>query len=354
MDKSQTLFIELLQMALGSRDKFSRTPNEEEWSAIYDTAQKQTVTALLLPAVDRLSTIGQGPSKKIILSWIGLSEQISAQNRLVNQRCVEITKLFADSGFRSCILKGQGNALLYDNPLSRAPGDVDVWIDSDRTTIKSFVTEHCPDAEDSNLHIEYPVFKDVSVEVHYRPTIARSYKYNNRLQLYYDNWADECFRNQVALGEGTVSVPVPELNVAMQMSHVMNHFFEEGIGLRQVIDLYYLLKKTGFDRPKMGNKLRFLGMGRFTGAMMWILHHELGLEEKYLIAEPDKRRGKLVLKEILTGGNFGRYDQRDERKLYSKSPLIYKIVRNMKYLWLFPTESFVSPAVAKIRQKRFI
>ena len=53
------------------------------------------------------------------------------------------------------------------------------------------------------------------------------------------------------------------------------------------MNLVFLLKKTGFDRPQMGNKLRFLGMGRFTAAMMWILHHELGLEEKYLIAEPD-------------------------------------------------------------------
>ncbi len=339
-------------MALGSREEFSRKPNEAEWNVIYDTAQKQALVAFLLPAVDKLSTIGQGPPKQLAFSWIGLSEQISAQNRLINQRCVEITKLFADSGFRSCILKGQGNALLYDNPLSRTPGDIDIWIDSDRTTIKSFVTERYPVAEDSNLHIDFPIFKDVPVEVHYRPTIARSYKYNNRLQLYYDNWADECFRNQVVLGEGNVSVPVPELNVAMQMSHVMNHFFEEGIGLRQVIDLYYLLKKTGFDRPKMGNKLRNLGMGRFTGAMMWILFHELGLEEKYLIAEPDKIRGKFVLKEILTGGNFGRYDQRDERKLYSKSPLTYKIVRNLRFSILFPMETFVSPVFAKLCRKK--
>jgi len=342
------LFMELVQVALGNRQELSRIPTSEEWGKLFVTAQKQAVAALVLLAVDRLTINGLKLSGQLVFEWIGIGEQTAAQNIIVNQRCIEISNLFEDAGYRSCILKGQGNALLYDNPLSRASGDIDIWIDADRETIKRFVTARYADAEDSNLHIDFPVFDDVPVEVHYRPTIARSHKYNIRLQAYYDEWTDECFRHKVSLGNEKICVPVPELNVVMQLSHVMGHFFEEGIGLRQIIDLYYLLKNTNFDRPKMGNKLWYLGMGRFTGAVMWVLYGELGLEEKYLVAKPDKRRGKLLMEEIMVGGNFGRYDQRTEKKIYSKSPLAYKIVHNMRFAFLFPIESFISPIIAKI------
>lgn len=348
MDKEYSIFLELVQVALGSRGKLSRLPTEPEWNEIFSTAQKQAITAFLLPAIDKMTAEGYILPKQLIYSWIGIGQQTVVQNRIVNQRCVDLTKSLADFGFRCCILKGQGNALLYDVPLSRAPGDIDIWIDADRDITKRFVTKRYPDAKDSNLHIDFPIFDDVPVEVHYRPTIARSLKYNKRLQDYYDSLSDECFNNLVQFDDGSIYVPVPEINLVMQMSHVMGHFFEEGIGLRQIIDLYYLLKKTGFDHQEMGNKLRYLGMGRFSRAMMWVLHHDLGLKEIYLVAKPDKKRGVLLMEDIMAGGNFGRFYHCPENRLYSKSPLAYKIKRNMKFFWLFPMESFLSPAISKL------
>lgn len=351
MNQNSSIFIELLQVALGSRTELTRMPSDVEWKELFATAQKQAVAALILPVVDSMTAKGLRLPQQIVIEWIGISEQTVANNKVVNQRCLDISQLFTKAGFRTCILKGQGNGLFYDNPLVRAPGDIDIWVDADRKSITNFVKERFPDAEESNLHIDYPVFNDVPVEVHYRPTMARSYKYDMRLQSFYDTWADECFANKVSLGGGSVCVPVPELNVVMQLSHVMNHFFEEGIGLRHVVDYFYLLKNTGFDRPKMGNKIASLGMGKFNRAMMWVLHHELGLEEKYLTAKPDKKRGVLLMNEIMVGGNLGRYDQRF-KKLYKKSPLVYKIARNARFTFLFPMESFLSPLVAKIYRKR--
>lgn len=348
IDKEDTLFLELVQVALGTRTVLSHNLTELDWLILFEKSKKQAVASFVLSAVDKLTENNVKPPKHIIYEWIGIGEKTAIQNNVANRRCAEISKIFEDVGFRSCILKGQGNAQLYDNYLSRSPGDIDIWIDADRQSIRRFVVQRYPNTEDSELHIEFPVFDDVPVEVHYRPTISRSYKYNKRLQEYYDQWGDACFQNAVQLGDGRVNVPVPEFNVVMQLSHVMNHFFEEGIGLRQIIDLFYLLKKTSFDRPQMGITLRHLGMDRFTGAVMWVLHNELGLEENYLVVKPDRRRGQLLIKDILAGGNFGRYDNRNEKRLYSKSPLAYKIVRNMKYAWLYPMESFLSPAFAKL------
>lgn len=53
--------------------------------------------------------------------------------------------------------------------------------------------------------------------------------------------------------------------------------------------------------------LEHLGLAKIAGAVMWVLKEVLGLEEKYLIAPVDERRGRFLLSEIMRGGNFGMY-----------------------------------------------
>ena len=71
----------------------------------------------------------QRPLKALLLNWIGIGEVIRQQNKLVNQRCRELIKLLTESNQRYCILKGQGNAMMYSNPYGRNAGDIDVWLD---------------------------------------------------------------------------------------------------------------------------------------------------------------------------------------------------------------------------------
>ena len=90
--------------------------------------KKQAVAGVAFTALDSLSRQEQKPPLDILYQWLGYSEQIKRQNVIVNKRCVEITKLFAEAGFKTCILKGQGNARMYKDPLSRSSGDIDLWI----------------------------------------------------------------------------------------------------------------------------------------------------------------------------------------------------------------------------------
>ena len=340
-----TLFLELLQVALGTRDRLSRNPSAEEWNQLYLMAKKQAITGFIFTALDDLSFKGQKPPKSLVLEWIGVSEQITAKNRVINHRCVEISNVFKEDGFGNCILKGQGNALSYPKPLSRSPGDIDIWLSGPSERIRDYVKKRFPNAADSVLHIDYPFFNDVMVEVHYRPSMLRSFLFNKRIQTFYDENLNEQFEHRVLLSkeEGYICIPTPEVNIIMQLSHVMGHFFEEGIGLRQIIDLFYLLKSNNFNQPQMNQLLHHLGMYSFTRAIMWVLHEHLGLDEKYLLLQPDKKRGRLVMEEILKDGNFGHYDNRSLRKLYSVSPLVYKIARNIRYFFFFPRESLISP-----------
>ena len=119
--------------------------------------------------------------------------------------------------------------------------------------------------------------------------------------------SDDIWNNLVELPESIGSIPIPSVqyNLIHQLAHMMHHFFDEGIGLRQFVDYYYLLKSVHGERlmvlSDVGETLKHLNLYCFAGAVMYIMKEVLGLNEKYLIVPVDERRGKTLLKEILKG-----------------------------------------------------
>ena len=314
---SMTLFYELIQVALGNRAVLSRTPTETEWHALYETCQKQSVTGVAFEALECLSEQRQKPPLDLLYQWIGDAEQIKQQNLTVNRRCVEISRMFAEAGFNTCILKGQGNARMYANPLARTPGDIDVWVsgltdntdDSLLERVDKFVHSKFPEIKGGRMHIEFPVFDDVIVEVHYIPRYMYAPWHNKRLQAFFMEKAEEQFRNQVTLEgvEGVCAVPTVEFNLVQQLSHMMSHVMGEGIGLRQFIDYYYVLRQFRDESLEFRVRLREMGLLKFAQGVMWIEKELLGLEDEYLIVEPSERIGHAIQQTIEEGGNFGHH-----------------------------------------------
>lgn len=348
------MFFELIQIALGNRDIFSHNPTKEEWLELFTLCKKQAVAGVAFEALEKLSKQGQKPPTNTLFEWIGISEQIKQRNLLLNKRCEDLTILFANAGFGSCILKGQGNARMYTNPLSRTPGDIDIWINGKKEVISSFVKEKFPNADECIYHIDYPVFDDVEVEVHYTPSYWGSPKYQKSLFEYFHKHAEEQFKNVVSLhgSKGNIFVPTNAFNIVYQMVHVFSHFINYGVGLRQIIDYYYLLIRS-FESEKnkdYGALFNHLGLSKFSGALMWVLQNGLGLGEQYLLVEPDKKRGKLLLDEIIICGNMGAHDKRASGKLRKKYPYVSKFIRNQKLGLYFPYEVWTSPLLRKIHR----
>lgn len=347
------LFFELLQVALGHYSSLSTAPSEKEWKAIFYISQKQTVASVVFEALETLSNKGIKPPQALLFEWIGLSEQVRNQNRVVNQRCAEITKTFCDAGWKTCILKGQGNALMYPNPLCRMPGDVDIWVDASKDDVVDFVRRQFPDARVTEHHIEYHIFDDVEVEVHFRPVSAVSVSYDKRLDSYCFGQKDEQFQNRVNLPEteGGVNVPTVEFNVIYQMAHMMKHFFSEGLGMRHLMDYYFVMMsdemQTGKDYTSVFQEL---GLLRFAKAVMWVLGNVFLLERNRMVCEPDERRGELLLQEIMAGGNFGHGDKRFAKRLITKSSTLSILIRNAKLFWQFPEEAIMAPVSNVIRR----
>ncbi len=377
------LFYELVRVALGNQKCLSKTPTEEEWGLLFAMAEKQAVDGITYEALTVLAKQGQRPPEDILLDWFSYAEQVKEQNRIVNRRCEEVTELFAKAGFKTCILKGQGNGLMYggrclkddgrckmydgrgkeDEQLGmlRVPGDIDIWVDGSRKEIRDFVVARCPDAQDGDMHIQFPIFDDVPVEVHYKPRYSPVPKYNKRLQRWFGEQAEEQFSHVVSLPGSTVMnvcVPTVSFNVVHQMSHMMGHLFVEGIGLRQLVDYYFLLRYMVEDgrgmKEDVAETFEYLGMLKFARGVMWIEKELLGLDGRYLIAEPSEKIGRLIQKEIEEGGNFGHYDERynmiREKGLLARGLVdIYRLVCLMHY---FPADTFWK-IINKIENQRW-
>ena len=125
----------------------------------------------------------------------------------------------------------------------------------------------------------------------------------------------------------------------------------EGIGLRQLFDYYFVDVKWHTDLTNLTDlaalqrDLKWLGLWKFAGAVMYVLHEALGLSEENMIVPMDEKRGKLLLAEILYGGNFGKhftkyghFTQQGMAKKY-----FLKIWRNMHFVRYYPAEALSEP-----------
>lgn len=331
----------------------SKEIDNMDWGNMYAFSTEQIIPGIVFTGVERLGKEGVIIPRELLFKWIADIGQIKQRNLLLNQRCIELTEKIRKDGFECCILKGQGNATVYPNPYSRTPGDIDVWVmsKSDVRCKKDDVIKYAklqnPKAEVRIYHVEYE-WKGVPVELHFMPGIMNNPFYNRRLQHWYRNKADKgCHIEEIDLPDGIGKIPVPtnEFNIVFQLAHMMHHYFDEGIGLRQMIDYYYLLRNVKDEvrckKEDVIETLKYLNLYKFAGAVMYIMKEVLGLDEQYLIVPVDERRGKTLLKEILKGGNFGQYSGLTQKSMAKK--YFAKTWRNLRFVREYPAEALCEP-----------
>ena len=265
---------------------------------------------------------------------------------LLNQRSAELVTMFRQDGFDCCLLKGQGNAMMYPDPYVRTSGDIDLQVKGGRGKVVQYVKKRFPHTRTAFQHVDYPVFRKVPVEVHYLPVYMNNPVFNRRLKKWFDNQSDEIYGHEVVLPDdaGRITVPSIRFNIVFQLAHLMHHFLDEGIGLRHMLDYYYLLRKVHQEKVPLDgltDLLDRLGLRKFAGAVMYIMHDVLGLEKKCLIVPVDKSRGESLLNEIMRGGNFGKHSGLTEHSLATKH--LMKCWRTMHFIREYPAEALCEP-----------
>ena len=453
-----TAIFAFLKYCLGYKGDMSRVIAGMNWHELYSFASKQALLGLCFDGIERLGEeypeeLKQNPiGRELLMTWMGKAQQICRQNMKVNAVASKLFSMLREDGLRCCILKGQGNALMYPNPYSRTPGDIDVWIDASRERIMEYTQKKFELGDDIRLqHLETSL-DGVPVELHFFPCSMNNILYHARLQKWFRRNADLQCSNVVSLpdGAGDIAIPTTAFNVVYQLTHLYHHFFDEGIGMRQIIDYYYVvcdfykvyqnsskitpslftikegstshpapltLRGEGGNRPtrcseplrsKVGGpskvspdcagwdrlgmsgaskvspdcagwdrrdaigdiasdasvssafttdssastaldvvqrELKYLGLWKFAGAVMYVLHEVLGLAEDKMIVPMDEKRGRLLLAEILDGGNFGRHFSKYGGFTHQSMGKKYflKIWRNMHFVRYYPAEALCEP-----------
>ena len=322
MLKQQKIFFDFLRFCIGSAKEIPDSLKEADWKELYRIAQKQSLVGILFDGIQKLPPAEVGMSKESLLQWMMQCQMLEKVNVRLNDAVIQVSEWFWKKGFRTCILKGQGNALMYPNPYSRTPGDIDIWVEGDDKRVISFVRSISPHEK------------------------ALCFWHDRKLQKYYERVKEEQFSHRVMLGEqGEIAIPTVEFNLIFQLTHIYAHLMNEGIGLRQLLDYYYVLISDDLllIRDRVQKELKELGLWKFAGAIMYIMQEVFGMPASRLIVPLNEKYGRFVLNEVLEAGNFGKHDARNR---FGRSQLghnLQRVYRDMRLVRYFPAEAMSEP-----------
>jgi len=322
------LAFELLQVSIGSRHRLSIVPSETEWNELFLFAGKHSLVGILLAGIERLPE-EQLPKQELVLEWLGQAEFLKALNKRVDSQCVELQSFFDNNGIRSSILKGQSVALYYGSLSSlRTPGDIDIYVDCGISKIYQLARSlGQKKIEWDYKHLHLNIFNDIQVEVHYRPEILLNLRKNCILQKWF---AEQIVREEIFKQNGVFISPSVEFNSVYILVHIYRHFFYEGIGFKQLMDYFFVLKSLPVESSQYSPYETFcsLGIQRFASGVMWIMKTVFGLEECFILCSPNEQEGKYILKNVIDGGNFGRFNERKHPKNNGKIFTVLRIICN--------------------------
>ena len=365
MLKQQKIFFDFLRFCIGSAKEIPGSLKEADWKELYAIAKKQALLGVLFHGIQRLPK-ELAPEQKLLMQWMVMAEMIRKQNIRLFLDSVKVCKNFENEGFANCILKGQGNALLYPDPYMRTPGDIDIYLTGGRKRVMQYINKVCPNQVMRYHHVDFPVMK-TAIEVHFTPSYMFFPIHNSRMQKWFKEVMGEQCNHRVSLpdGYGEIHVPQVSFNVIYILSHLHRHIFTEGIGLRQLLDYYFVLLKwhtdltnltdsnkslpqmtlINTDLDALRHKLKYLGLWKFAQAVMFVMKEVFGLSEDRMIVPMDEREGRFLLDEIMRGGNFGQYDTRlgskeNEGKLHR---YLRMSLRNLRFVKHYPTEALSEP-----------
>lgn len=331
-----------------------------DWEELYTFSKQQAITGVMFDMLMRMGGKETGIDRKLFLRWFKQYDRIQERNKLVNKHAAQIVRLFEEKGFRCCLLKGQGNAVMYPNPSARVSGDIDLLLipphlsalpkdlDKRRNVVLSLVRKKFPKIPYRYHHVDFPIIKGLPIELHFVPCLMNNPRYNRRIQQWLGERAEHQYEYRIELAESDGSVPVPmqEYNIVFQMAHMMHHYFDEGIGLRQMMDYYYLLQQTAKDeleikKEELRKTLKYLNLYNFAGAVMYVMREAFGMPEEWMIVPIDEHRGETLMAEILRGGNFGHYSGLTKHGTAAK--YFMKHWRNMHLASEYPVEALSEP-----------
>lgn len=310
--RSQRVFFELLRAGLWEKEVQLAPYGEIDFSAVLDLAEEQSVVGLLAAGIEHV--VDGKPQKKDVLQFIGRTVQLEQRNQAMNYFIGVIVEKMREAGIYTVLVKGQGVAQCYERPLWRACGDVDFFLDDENyERAKGFLRPLAASVEEEYVrekHLGMTIDPWV-VELHGRLYSGLS----GRIERELDAVQRETFAGgKVRIwkdGETEVPLLAVESDVFYVFTHILQHFYKGGIGLRQICDWCRLLwtYRSDIDVEKLEGRLRRTGLMSEWRAFGAFAVEVLGMDAEavpfYSDAAKWKKKATRIRDFVLMSGNFG-------------------------------------------------
>ncbi len=356
LDNNQRAFFELLRVGLWEKEARLLQYQNIDYAAIMQLAEEQSVAGLITAGLEHVEDVKV--PKDVVLQFIGSTLQIEQRNKAMNEFVAWLIENLRKQDVYAILVKGQGIAQCYDRPLWRSSGDVDLLLnDTNYEKSKSILLPLATDVETEYSHFKHQgmTIDGFVVELHGTQ--------HSRLSRRVDSMIDAVQKDVFYGGNvrswqngGTqVFLPAPNEDVIFVFTHILHHFFFEGIGLRQICDWCRLLwtYRSEIDDKLLENRLHSAGLITEWKAFSSFAVNYLGmpLDAMPLFNEEDnhnekfKRKAEKIKDFVMEVGNFGHNQLRD----YSGQPYLLRKIKSsfgrlsdmLRHFTLFPKDSIV-------------
>ena len=323
LDNNQQAFFVLVRAGLWANTESAESwnygaPGTVDWEKIYQLAEEQSVVGLVLAGIEKTNTNctdnTNRPPQDLLLQWIGDVQMIEQDNLEMNKFVAKLIGFLRETDVFTLLVKGQGMAQCYERPLWRSCGDVDLLLsDENYIKAKKVLTPIALDVDDENIARKHQAMTidEWTVELH--GTMFGGW--SKRVDKLIEEAQDDCFKSGSVRswenGGTQVFLPSPNIDVIFVFTHILQHFFIEGIGLRQICDWCRLIWKyhDDIDLRLLEKRLTVADIMPKWKAFAALAVEYLGMDPHimpfYSAEEKWKKKADNILLLILETGNFG-------------------------------------------------
>lgn len=346
----KNLFFELVRAGLWSEADFTNPQNQRftefvDWEDVYQLSEEQSIIGLVLAGIEHSNV---KPPQELLLQWIGEVQMLEQQNKAMNQFIAELIGKLRKADIYTLLVKGQGIAQCYERPLWRACGDVDLLLsESNYEKAKSFLIPLADHVDPESIEVKHlgMMMGEWLVELHGTMHTSISRRVNNGI----DNAQDDCFyKGNVRSWNNdgtTVFLPSPDNDLILVFTHILEHFFIEGVGLRQVCDWCRLLYRyrSELDLRLLESRINRMGLMRVWKSFGSMAVDALGMPKEAMPMYDSRynAKGERVLERIMKSGNMGHNNDLSYRSNYTG--LTYKFVALLRRIKDFAGFTMIFP-----------
>lgn len=359
IDNNTQAFFELVRAGLWEKEARLAPYGVVDFSEVLRLATEQSVVGLVAAGLEHVSDM-KVPQERA-LQFVGQTLQIEQRNKAMNAFVAELIERLRKADIYAILVKGQGIAQCYEKPLWRASGDVDLLLNEENylkaaDNLKSIATS-VDEENPHNKHLAMTI-DGWSVEMHgtLRSGLWKGLDEELDMVMEVVSLGEEKRSMEFYDSKGAkvqIHLPAPDEDVIFVFSHILQHFFMEGIGLRQICDWYRLLwtYRELLNQELLEQRIKKAGVMTEWKAFYMLAIKYLGMPEEVSCfmfqdarSEKWEKKANKVMAFVLETGNFG---HNRDYSYYKKYPyLIYKVISlchhirdTYRYSLIFPLDS---------------